>query len=243
MRLVSGLRDEIDRRRAKAPVDSPASVRRILDRIGTPDEVVAGAGPRPRRSEAPRAAVPVQRDREEPPRKGRGLGRLVPRPRPAGGGDGQGGGPFAPFPSGAIPSRPISRGTRRARRQRETPTGGWRVVRPARRSRTMDSLPPGFVGGVEIPDLLKPAPRGRRGPPKPPRPPPKDTKRTPRTGRRTKPQAAPRRRPRLRLPPPLRPLEQPAAPPRRRVCSSREPSSATSTPSSSAGPSPTPRAG
>ncbi|MDX3573435.1 hypothetical protein [Streptomyces sp. ID05-47C] len=36
MRLVSELRNEIDRRRAKAPVDSPAAVRRILDRLGSP---------------------------------------------------------------------------------------------------------------------------------------------------------------------------------------------------------------
>ncbi|MGW5233230.1 hypothetical protein ACWEQU_13270, partial [Streptomyces nodosus] len=37
MRLVSGLRDEIDRNRAKSPVDNPATVRRILGRLGTPD--------------------------------------------------------------------------------------------------------------------------------------------------------------------------------------------------------------
>lgn len=43
MRLVSELRSEIDRHRAKAPVDSPAAVRRILARLGTPDEVVAEA--------------------------------------------------------------------------------------------------------------------------------------------------------------------------------------------------------
>ncbi|MGZ0238066.1 hypothetical protein ACNFR4_37235, partial [Streptomyces sp. CPS1] len=38
MRLVSELRNEIDRDRARATVDSPAAVRRILDRLGTPDE-------------------------------------------------------------------------------------------------------------------------------------------------------------------------------------------------------------
>ena len=45
MRLVAELRTEIDRRRAtvtggKTPGDSPAGVRRILDRLGTPEEVV-----------------------------------------------------------------------------------------------------------------------------------------------------------------------------------------------------------
>ncbi|UXI79355.1 hypothetical protein N6Q81_15605, partial [Streptomyces vinaceusdrappus] len=44
MRLVSELRGEIDRSRAKAVVDSPAAVRRILDRLGSPDDVVDAAG-------------------------------------------------------------------------------------------------------------------------------------------------------------------------------------------------------
>ncbi|OSC57204.1 hypothetical protein B5181_33225, partial [Streptomyces sp. 4F] len=44
MRLVSELRNEIDRSRAKTTVDSPAAVRRILDRLGSPDDVVDAAG-------------------------------------------------------------------------------------------------------------------------------------------------------------------------------------------------------
>ncbi|MFD5495813.1 hypothetical protein ACFWH4_23645, partial [Streptomyces sp. NPDC127091] len=43
MGLVARLRDEIDRRRARTAVDSPAAVRRIISRMGTPDEVVAAA--------------------------------------------------------------------------------------------------------------------------------------------------------------------------------------------------------
>ncbi|MBO4260440.1 HAAS signaling domain-containing protein, partial [Streptomyces griseorubiginosus] len=39
MRLVSELRNEIDRRRAGGTADSPAAVRRIISRLGTPDEV------------------------------------------------------------------------------------------------------------------------------------------------------------------------------------------------------------
>ncbi|WP_330289055.1 hypothetical protein [Streptomyces sp. NBC_00576] len=156
MRLVSGLRDEIDRRRAKAPVDSPASVRRILDRIGTPDEVVAGAGAGPGAPEAPRASVPVQRDREEPQRKGKskGLGRLVPRPRPAEAS--KAAEPFAPFPSGGDPAPPHLGGTD------GLPDTDWWLARrtgPLGDLTDVDSLPPGFVGGVEIPDLLKPPPR------------------------------------------------------------------------------------
>ncbi|MFI6285883.1 hypothetical protein ACIBCM_14180 [Streptomyces sp. NPDC051018] len=51
MRLVSALRGEIDRQRSAAGADSPASVRRILGRLGSPDDVVTaaardgGAGP------------------------------------------------------------------------------------------------------------------------------------------------------------------------------------------------------
>ncbi|MCX5376818.1 hypothetical protein [Streptomyces sp. NBC_00091] len=60
MRLVSGLRDEIDRRRAKFEPDTPAAVRSILERIGTPEEVLdtvrsARAAP------APAPGVPAQR--------------------------------------------------------------------------------------------------------------------------------------------------------------------------------------
>ncbi|MFJ8489687.1 hypothetical protein ACIRBZ_15155 [Streptomyces sp. NPDC094038] len=123
MRLVSGLRNDIDRQRAKATVDSPAAVRRILDRLGTPDEVVEAAGgttaagpPQP-----PSGTVPVQRD-TEPAAPGGKLRRVLPRPRPAEPDD------------GAAP-----------------PPDWWRV----------DSSPfgdgdgvPGFVGGVEIPELL-----------------------------------------------------------------------------------------
>ncbi|MDX3604892.1 hypothetical protein PV727_43050, partial [Streptomyces scabiei] len=94
MRLVAGLRDEIDRRRAKAPVDSPAAVRRIIARLGTPGEVVEAAGAPGDVPEPRAAAVPVQRatgadgdgtDDAGEQAKGlsRGLRRVVPRPRSA----------------------------------------------------------------------------------------------------------------------------------------------------------------
>lgn len=46
MRLVSMLRGEIDRQRAKAVggPDSAAAVQRILGRLGTPDEIVEAVG-------------------------------------------------------------------------------------------------------------------------------------------------------------------------------------------------------
>ncbi|MYX72041.1 hypothetical protein GT016_05740, partial [Streptomyces sp. SID3915] len=43
MRLVSTLRGEIDRQRGTQGADTPATVRRILGRLGAPDELVAAA--------------------------------------------------------------------------------------------------------------------------------------------------------------------------------------------------------
>ncbi|MFK4145846.1 hypothetical protein [Streptomyces sp. NPDC004065] len=148
MRLVSELRNEIDRRRAKAAVDSPAAVRRILDRLGSPDDIVAAAGHggTPQAPRTPVSAVPEQRDpgeRQEPadgPRR-----RILPRPRPARA-------EAQPPPGGALPphlatSDELGGATTRP--------DWWRT----------DGSPfgigddvPGFVGGVEIPELLKPPP-------------------------------------------------------------------------------------
>ncbi|MDX3455485.1 hypothetical protein PV396_26715 [Streptomyces sp. ME02-8801-2C] len=211
MRLVSGLREEIDRRRAKAPVDSPASVRRILDRIGTPDEVVAGADPAPATPaapEVPRASVPVQRDREDPQRKGRGggrskgngLGRLVPRPRPT-----ETTNPaesFAPFPTGDDPAPPHLSASGGA----ELEDTDWWLARRTGPLAEMDSLPPGFVGGVEIPDLLKPPRRlekdnRKTGPGTPPEPAAEGAEQgTEGTVEQAAETGRARRRPRLRLP-------------------------------------------
>ncbi|CAL9480732.1 hypothetical protein [Streptomyces sp. enrichment culture] len=132
MRLVAALRDEIDRRRAKAVVDSPTAVRRILERIGTPDEVVEAAGTgtgTARTAEAaPGAAVPVQR--ESGPRP------AVPRPRS----------------EGAAP--PHRAGADELGDSAEQPDW-WRSDTGG----TGGDEVPGFVGGVLIPDLLKRPPK------------------------------------------------------------------------------------
>ncbi|MEU1511916.1 hypothetical protein ABZ490_07105 [Streptomyces sp. NPDC005811] len=130
MRLVSELRNEIDRRRSRATVDSPAAVRRIIDRLGSPDDVVAaaadsGAGA----PQAPTPSVPVQRDDEDrPPPAPQGLGK-VPGPR-----------------SGALAD------------EAQAPDWWERESDPF----AMGDEVPGFVGGVEIPEMLRP--------PRPPRP-------------------------------------------------------------------------
>ncbi|KUN80015.1 hypothetical protein [Streptomyces griseoruber] len=129
MRLVSELRNEIDRRRSRATVDSPAAVRRIIDRLGSPDDVVAaaadsGAGA----PQAPTPSVPVQRDDEDrPPPAPQGQGR-VPGPR-----------------SGALAD--------------EVRVPDW-WQRESDPFAAGDEVP-GFVGGVEIPEMLRPPRLGK----------------------------------------------------------------------------------
>ncbi|MFE7275120.1 hypothetical protein [Streptomyces sp. NPDC057623] len=142
MRLVNELRGEIDRRRAKVAVDSPAAVRRIIARLGTPDEVVTAAGgdgaPAP---QAPVTSVPLQPDSAERGERPKGLRRIVPRPRPA----------EAPARPDDAPTPPHLASTAELGGSAVQPDW-WRV----------DSSPfgpgedvPGFVGGVEIPEMLR----------------------------------------------------------------------------------------
>ncbi|MFF8944470.1 hypothetical protein ACF1A5_19805 [Streptomyces sp. NPDC014864] len=161
MRLVSELRNEIDRRRSRAAVDSPAAVRRILDRLGSPDEVVAAAGGRSADArtspyEQPASAVPVQRDGddgdEEDPERPKGLRRMVPRPRPARPREVPA--PFdGPAPPHLATAAELGGATARPDWWR-TDAGPFGIG---------DDVP-GFVGGVEIPELLKAPPA--RGPEK-----------------------------------------------------------------------------
>ncbi|MFJ7149462.1 hypothetical protein ACIQVT_14850 [Streptomyces sp. NPDC100445] len=151
MRLVSELRNEIDRSRARTTVDSPAAVRRILERLGTPDEVVSaadgtGGGPPP-----PGTAVPAQpADRE--PTSGPGPGplekgargrwaRAVPRPRAA-----------APAPPPAAASPPHLAPAHELGDAVAAPD--WWRMSPGGPLADLDPVP-GFVGGVEIPELLR----------------------------------------------------------------------------------------
>lgn len=180
MRLVSGLRNEIDRSRAKAAADNPAAIRRILARLGTPEEVVESAGDTsgdiPAERSEPRAAVPTQRGtrprrtRAEPEERAedgvsealpKALRRMVPRPRRTPAPEPE---PEAPDPAPREerPSPPHLAGTDELGPSGSEPDW-WRV----------DSSPfgfadsvPGFVGGVEIPEILKPppSPDDERGP-------------------------------------------------------------------------------
>ncbi|MFR0353336.1 hypothetical protein [Streptomyces sediminimaris] len=167
MRLVSELRNEIDRRRAKSTADSPAAVRRILSRLGSPDEVVAAAGGAP--AAGPPAVpapapthVPVQRDDEPADGGGRlpkSLRRAVPRPRPAR--------PEPPAPDhGPAPPHLASAAELGAS---VVQPDWWRVE-----TTPFGESVPGFTGGVEIPDLLRP--------PRPKEPEKPETEEAPATG-------------------------------------------------------------
>ncbi|WP_430739284.1 HAAS signaling domain-containing protein, partial [Streptomyces alboniger] len=153
MRLVADLRNQIDRGRAGAGAggDSPAAVRRILARLGTPEDIVDAAGETPGTPGTPDApaAVPPQHGGGEDAAKR--LRRIVPRPRRA---------PKTPPPQDLLdlddprPSPPHLAGSDELGPSGSEPDW-WRL----------DSSPfggadtvPGFVGGVEIPEILKPPP-------------------------------------------------------------------------------------
>ncbi|MEU6775555.1 hypothetical protein [Streptomyces sp. NPDC046759] len=205
MRLVSELRNEIDRHRARATVDSPAAVRRILDRLGTPDEVVEAAGGTSgsaRFAPSPAAAVPAQPAPREPKPepsdaeadggRRKGLRRVVPRPRPAAPTTARDDGPSPPHLAAAHELGDSA-----------VQPDWWRLGGgPFGVAAETDSVP-GFVGGVEIPELLKRPPRPAEEKTRPAEDGAKPTKRTakPASGTAAVPEAdateaepAPRRR-------------------------------------------------
>ncbi|MGW7565580.1 hypothetical protein ACWGJV_04785 [Streptomyces tendae] len=144
MRLVSELRNEIDRHRAKTTVDSPAAVRRILDRLGDPDDIVTAAGGtggvRQQAAAPSPTAVPEQRDTEA-----RGTPRRKGRRRPT---------PEAPAaPEAALP--PHLAGARELGDVGEGRPDWWRVDDGPFAGGGLGDSVPGFVGGVEIPELLR----------------------------------------------------------------------------------------
>ncbi|WP_055603002.1 hypothetical protein [Streptomyces aureus] len=159
MRLVSTLRDEIDRRRATHGEESPAAIRGILGALGTPDEVVE-------RAEGPGAAppsTPAPTAEGKPAKKP--VNMPVPKPR-AGERTGKRAGKRLGWVPGSRRSRegaaPVASATPApasdagvadavglsgAGADTGADTDWWQVD-------AADGLP-GFVGGVERPDLFK----------------------------------------------------------------------------------------
>ncbi|MFE9498976.1 hypothetical protein [Streptomyces collinus] len=148
MRLVSELRNEIDRHRARTAVDSPAAVRRILDRLGTPDQVVEAAGGTAGTPQPPAAVVPAQPEAAEPAPRPKGLRRVVPRPRPAE--------PEQPVRQDA--AAPPHLAAAHELGDSAVEPDWWRVQGSPFGSPAGDEVP-GFTGGVEIPDLLRRPPK------------------------------------------------------------------------------------
>ncbi|AYG81386.1 hypothetical protein DWB77_03532 [Streptomyces hundungensis] len=156
MRLVSSLRNEIDKQRAKYATETPATVRRVLGRFGTPEEVVdalaSGTAPgfgsgAPAPRPAPDPAVPVQRDRPFP-----GRGKRVPRPRPRRSAE------TPPPAASSLPSPPHLAGMDELGRQGDEPDW-WRIGpggSPGAPGLLGGDSIAGFVGGVEIPEILRP---------------------------------------------------------------------------------------
>ncbi|WP_395362208.1 hypothetical protein ACHGLA_20725 [Streptomyces sp. YH02] len=152
MRLVATLRNEIDRRRATHGEESPAAIRGILGALGTPDEVVervegpgAAAPPTPP-SKPAKKPVPKPRAGE---RTGKRLGWVpgsrrsregTPKPKPT---------PKpTPTPAPEAPDAAVADTTDAVSLAgADVGTDWWQVD-------AADGLP-GFVGGVERPDLFK----------------------------------------------------------------------------------------
>lgn len=163
MRLVSTLRGEIDRQRGTQSGDTPAAVRRIIGRLGTPDELVAAAA----------ASADGTVELPQRPEPAAGEGRGIPRPRkgmlrkdssakgasqtPDGESeyDGDPADSVAPeAAAGRVPSPPHMAGTDELGPSGSEPD--WWRIEPEPFGDGVDV--PGFVGGVEIPDMMKPPP-------------------------------------------------------------------------------------
>lgn len=182
MRLVASLRGEIDRQRAGADAGGEAAVRRILGRLGTPAEQVAaatGGGPPPgaaepdpdpvrdraRRMPRPRRNEPAGTEKDgsggsTPGRTGLGKAGLG-KAGPGGGRWGLGKG-RKPEPS---PPRSMAASPPHLAGEDELgPSGAgpdwWRIE--AGPFGAGDGVP-GFTGGVEIPEILKPPPGADSG--------------------------------------------------------------------------------
>ncbi|MGW0699506.1 hypothetical protein ACWD0A_09265 [Streptomyces sp. NPDC002867] len=153
MRLVSSLRGEIDKQRSRSGGESPAAVRRILGRLGAPEALVAAAA---------EEAVP-----SPPPGAPSSTSSAPPSPSPS------------PDTGGRRPAMPRQRGWRRIPRPRTDSAPREAAASPPHLA-GMDELGPsgsepdwwriepgpfgagervaGFVGGVEVPEILKPPP-------------------------------------------------------------------------------------
>ncbi|MFF8845777.1 hypothetical protein ACF08N_24175 [Streptomyces sp. NPDC015127] len=148
MRLVTSLRGEIDKQRSRFGGDSPAAVRRILGRLGAPEAVVAAAAQAP----APAPPAPAPEDAGRRPKMPRQRGRRrIPRPR------------TDPAPQETAASPPHLAGTDELGPSGSEPD--WWRIEPGPFG--AGERVAGFVGGVEVPEILKPPPDEEEEPDEP----------------------------------------------------------------------------
>ncbi|MGW0964000.1 hypothetical protein ACWD4K_34480 [Streptomyces gelaticus] len=163
MRLVATLRGEIDRQRGEQSGDSPAAVRRIIGRLGTPDELVAAAASSGDGSvETAGQPEPAAEEGRDIPRPRRGMlrkdgknssGKGASQPEESGSGT-----PGAA--AGPVPSPPHMAGTDELGPSGSEPD--WWRIEPGPFGEGV--AVPGFVGGVEIPDMMRPPSSGEAVP-------------------------------------------------------------------------------
>jgi hypothetical protein len=150
-RLVGELRTRIDRERASAGgAQNKAAVRRILTRIGEPADLVAAAS-----GERPHVPQPRAEEGPEPPRTGLTLLTKLPGARRTP--------PPEPPSTGASPPHLAGMDELTAN---ESDPDWWRVeedgdggaTHPFGRRGALPGgdLVPGFVGGIELPEVMKP---------------------------------------------------------------------------------------
>ncbi|MEE1929628.1 hypothetical protein V1J52_15790 [Streptomyces sp. TRM 70351] len=154
-RLVGELRTGIDRMRSPGGTESAAEVRRILRSFGRPEDVVAAADSTGALPE-PRPPGPLGR-RGGPGRRGRWRGpspgasaQAVPAPSPATGSEVPDSGASPPHLAGLDELSAAGQDLEWWRDGPVTETGGGEV--------------PGFTGGIEVPEMLRPP--GKDGEPR-----------------------------------------------------------------------------
>ncbi|MCG3042846.1 hypothetical protein ACLIYM_21195 [Streptomyces fenghuangensis] len=166
-RLVAGVRADIERRRAEAGgAHTAAGVRRILDGIGRPEDVVAGTGvsvPQPR-EHGPVESRPV----ESRPAERRFVGRRSAREAPEGGSAPRGGDTLRKPPKSPKPPKPPERPTAASPPHlapahelgpEESDPDWWRKGPGAPRYAPGGRRPVGgFDGGIELPEVLEQPP-------------------------------------------------------------------------------------
>ncbi|MFI6940565.1 hypothetical protein ACIBI4_14935 [Streptomyces sp. NPDC050418] len=167
MRLVTELRREIEARRSRAVGgESPASVRRLLARIGTPEELVTQAESGQDLDLPPESDLPTQRSGGRRFGRGAGSGGADRAPGSGAGSDSATGRrsglrrtlPRPRRPEEVTPPPSTAASPPHLAGEDELGRGGvepdwWRV--DATGSGPGDGVP-GFVGGIEIPEILRP---------------------------------------------------------------------------------------